>query len=129
MSNKTLNEKLKDKRLEPEFKMDLGSFCLAKFTDTFMKPIKGSNKKMKEVLDMKDSYEIIRKEVKDIETQLMGMLTRYGVDGNVDPEGAAMLVRALNLIKASDDFMCKWIEVMESQNKKLDEILKKVGKG
>lgn len=94
-----------------------------------MKPIKGSNKNMKGILDMKDSYEIIRKEVKDIETQLMGMLTRYGVDGNVDPEGAAMLVRALNLIKASDDFMCKWIEVMESQNKKLDEILKKVNKG
>ena len=78
---------------------------------------------------MKDSYEIIRKEVKDIETQLMGMLTRYGVGGNVDPEGAAMLVRSLNLIKASDDFMCKWIEVMESQNKKLDEILKKVNRG
>ena len=91
-----------------------------------MKPIKGSNKSMKGILDMKDSYEIIRKEVKDIETQLMGMLTRYGVDGNVDPEGASMLVRSLNLIKASDDFMCKWIEVMESQNKKLDEILKKV---
>ena len=54
------------------------------------------------------------------------MLLKNGVDGNVDPEGAAMLVRSLNLIKASDDFMCKWIEVMESQNKKLDEILKKV---
>ena len=75
---------------------------------------------------MKDSYEIIRKEVKGIETQLMEMLLKNGVDGNVDPEGAAMLVRVWNLIKASDDFMCKCIEVMESQNKKLDEILKKV---
>lgn len=78
---------------------------------------------------MKDSYEIIRKEVKGIETQLMEMLLKDSVIGNVDPEGAALLVRILNLIKASDDFMCKCVEVMESQNKKLDEILKKVSQG
>ena len=76
---------------------------------------------------MRDSYELIRKEFKDIETQLMGLLLKDGALGNVDPDGLALLCRVSKLIKASDNFMYNCIDNMESQNKKLDAILEKIG--
>lgn len=79
---------------------------------------------------MREIYEKIREELSAILKETTKKLIDEDDDMsifNVKPEEAAMLARMMNVYKASDEFTIKLIETIESQNKKLDKILEKVG--
>lgn len=75
---------------------------------------------------MKTSYEKVRNEFKEIE-EIAKEKIMSGPDITVkDLEEAIIIYKLFDLLKAVDEFSLACIDAMENQNKKLDEILKKL---
>ena len=75
---------------------------------------------------MRESYEKIREEIKEIEDFIKRKITDSEDLMYEDPDMVAMLMRCRRLLKYSDDFTNAYIDAMEAQTEKLDKILSKL---
>ena len=77
---------------------------------------------------MRESYERIRIETREIMDIFKKKLIEEDAFDGVDPETAVLLIKCFNLLKSSDKFTMACIKSMEDQNEKLDRILNKLNK-
>lgn len=75
---------------------------------------------------MREHYEVLRNEVKEIEDLFKKKMIEDCDLINEDPELIVLLMKIAKLLKASDEFTLACIESMENQDKKMDKILEKL---
>lgn len=84
---------------------------------------------LERILSMRKSYEKLRGELKEVENLLKKRMIEDMdlVDAMAEePELIIILTRLHKLIEISDEFTNAYIDAIENQDKKLDEILSKL---